>query len=223
MFVQKLNPLTGEADWVLVNDPGLGDEDDASADLVATSSYLDMLTDSRRNAAYAAALRRVIPAVPATAAGSAHAVLLWCGCGAGEAAVRHGCLDAGLPVYAPFDLCMYTDCKRWTEGAMVVAGVIEGLDLSPANNVLGVAGGGYVELSPRTPLLRLDCTGHLGDVEGEAYDLLEPGPVGGGATEEQGGKEQGANKEQDGGKEEQQGGNGLVGDASPGPFTESVG
>ncbi|GLC46837.1 Protein arginine N-methyltransferase 7 [Pleodorina starrii] len=61
MFVQKLNPLTGEADWVLVNDPGLGDEDDASADLVATSSYLDMLTDTRRNKAYHAALRRVIP------------------------------------------------------------------------------------------------------------------------------------------------------------------
>jgi hypothetical protein len=49
MFVQKLNPLTGEADWVLVNEPGLGGEDDASADLVATSSYLDMLTDFRRN------------------------------------------------------------------------------------------------------------------------------------------------------------------------------
>ncbi|GIM12474.1 hypothetical protein Vretimale_15814 [Volvox reticuliferus] len=62
MFVQKLNPLTGEADWVLVNDPGLGDNDDASADLVATSSYLDMLTDRRRNAAYYAAIRRVIPA-----------------------------------------------------------------------------------------------------------------------------------------------------------------
>ncbi|KAG2424741.1 hypothetical protein HXX76_014314 [Chlamydomonas incerta] len=74
MFVQKLNPLTGEADWVLVNDPGLGDKDDASADLVATSSYLDMLTDSRRNAAYAAALRRVIPAVAkATAAKAAKA------------------------------------------------------------------------------------------------------------------------------------------------------
>ncbi|PNH06042.1 Protein arginine N-methyltransferase 1.6 [Tetrabaena socialis] len=62
MFVQKLNPLTGEADWVLVNEPGLGDEDDASADLVATSSYLDMLTDTRRNVAYNAALRRVLPA-----------------------------------------------------------------------------------------------------------------------------------------------------------------
>ncbi|KAG2485028.1 hypothetical protein HYH03_016231 [Edaphochlamys debaryana] len=73
MFVQKINPLTGEADWVLVNDPGLGDEDDASADLVATSSYLDMLTDSRRNAAYAAALRRVIPAKQRAATAAAAA------------------------------------------------------------------------------------------------------------------------------------------------------
>ncbi|GLI64496.1 hypothetical protein VaNZ11_007699, partial [Volvox africanus] len=73
MFVQKLNPLTGEADWVLVNDPGLGDEDDASADLVATSSYLDMLTDRRRNAAYYAAMRRVIPARRRAAAAAAAA------------------------------------------------------------------------------------------------------------------------------------------------------
>lgn len=43
MFVQKINRLTGEADWVLVDEPGLGGEGDDSAQLVATSSYLDMV------------------------------------------------------------------------------------------------------------------------------------------------------------------------------------
>ena len=45
---------------------GLGDEDDASADLVATSSYLDMLTDSRRNIAYNHALKRALLSAPRT-------------------------------------------------------------------------------------------------------------------------------------------------------------
>eukprot|EP00955_Chlamydomonas_euryale_P070746 360851-Chlamydomonas_euryale.AAC.2 len=36
---------------------GADDSGDAATDLVATSSYLDMLTDARRNAAYDAALR----------------------------------------------------------------------------------------------------------------------------------------------------------------------
>uniref|UniRef100_A0A7S0VD07 type I protein arginine methyltransferase n=1 Tax=Polytomella parva TaxID=51329 RepID=A0A7S0VD07_9CHLO len=60
MFVQRRNPLTGDTDWVLVDEPGLGTANDASAELVATSSYLDMLTDFRRNEAYHRALRRTL-------------------------------------------------------------------------------------------------------------------------------------------------------------------
>lgn len=40
--------------------PGTGDEEDASASLVAASSYLDMLTDGRRNLAYRLALEAVV-------------------------------------------------------------------------------------------------------------------------------------------------------------------
>lgn len=40
--------------------PGTGDEEDASASLVAASSYLDMLTDGRRNRAYRLALEAVV-------------------------------------------------------------------------------------------------------------------------------------------------------------------
>lgn len=39
---------------------GDGDPDDASSSLVASSSYLDMLTDQRRNAAFRAAIQKAV-------------------------------------------------------------------------------------------------------------------------------------------------------------------
>ncbi len=67
MFVQRLNAASGEMEWAVVQQPGAaGDgaasaaEEDASMDLVAASSYLDMVTDRRRNRAYRLALRRAV-------------------------------------------------------------------------------------------------------------------------------------------------------------------
>ncbi|GAX73790.1 hypothetical protein CEUSTIGMA_g1241.t1 [Chlamydomonas eustigma] len=58
MLIQKLNFLSGHAEWVQAEDAGTSDE--ASTDLVAASSYLDMLTDGRRNLAYRRALEKVL-------------------------------------------------------------------------------------------------------------------------------------------------------------------
>eukprot|EP00798_Chlamydomonas_sp_ICE-L_P007497 gene7498-643_t len=57
MFVQQYNPVTGVTEWAVVDSAGDGAETDASTALVAASSYLDMLTDKRRNWAYRMALR----------------------------------------------------------------------------------------------------------------------------------------------------------------------
>ena len=56
MFVQRLNAATGELEWAA---PGEGD--DAAAEAVAGSSYLDMLNDAPRNEAFAAALATAAP------------------------------------------------------------------------------------------------------------------------------------------------------------------
>jgi len=58
MFVQRLNVLTGEAEWVQTQ--GDGDVEDDSTDLVASSSYLDMLSDTFRNTAYRLALEAAV-------------------------------------------------------------------------------------------------------------------------------------------------------------------
>jgi protein arginine N-methyltransferase 7 len=53
MFVQRLNELTGEAEWVVTRE---GEGEEAVADALAGSDYLDMLQDGPRNAAFHAAL-----------------------------------------------------------------------------------------------------------------------------------------------------------------------
>jgi protein arginine N-methyltransferase 7 len=60
MFLQKINPITGEYEWACAEDPGGGGVDDSTAGLVSSSSYLDMLMDERRNLAYKVALERVV-------------------------------------------------------------------------------------------------------------------------------------------------------------------
>jgi protein arginine N-methyltransferase 7 len=59
MFVQRLNAATGELEWAAPRDDGDDDDgavDDAVAEAVAGSSYLDMLNDAPRSEAFAAAL-----------------------------------------------------------------------------------------------------------------------------------------------------------------------
>ncbi|XP_006366742.1 protein arginine N-methyltransferase 1.6 isoform X3 [Solanum tuberosum] len=58
MFQLKVDPLTGNSEWVVI------EEDEASGDatkqLLANTSYLDMLNDTRRNKAYREAIDKTI-------------------------------------------------------------------------------------------------------------------------------------------------------------------
>uniref|UniRef100_A0A803L6M5 Protein arginine N-methyltransferase domain-containing protein n=1 Tax=Chenopodium quinoa TaxID=63459 RepID=A0A803L6M5_CHEQI len=55
IFQLKFDALTGVSEWVVVE----GDDDGSSVDL-ATTSYLDMLNDSRRNTAYRQAIDKTV-------------------------------------------------------------------------------------------------------------------------------------------------------------------
>lgn len=64
MFQLKTDPLTGNSEWVVIEDEG--EEEDQTVlqptpkALLATTSYLDMLNDSRRNAAYRLAIDKTV-------------------------------------------------------------------------------------------------------------------------------------------------------------------
>lgn len=59
MFQLQTDPLTGKSEWLVIQD-----EDDqlqtTPKSLLATTSYLDMLNDSRRNAAYRLAIDNTV-------------------------------------------------------------------------------------------------------------------------------------------------------------------
>ena len=57
-FQLKTNPLTGESEWIVVEAEEERDVPEKS--LLAATSYLDMLNDSRRNEAYHLAIRKTI-------------------------------------------------------------------------------------------------------------------------------------------------------------------
>ena len=70
MFVQKLNPLTGSIEWAVAG-AGVGDggspggedalcDDPIAAEPLALTSYLDMLNDAARNAAYLRGVARSV-------------------------------------------------------------------------------------------------------------------------------------------------------------------
>lgn len=61
-FQLRFNPLTGESDWVVINEveKDKEGEKDASRSLLANTSYLDMLNDSYRNRAYRRAIEAAI-------------------------------------------------------------------------------------------------------------------------------------------------------------------
>jgi hypothetical protein len=70
MFSQKLNPVTGEYEWVAVDvGEGVRDEEASGKETgsfldpsgaIQQSLYLDMLNDSWRNDAYSEAVRRSV-------------------------------------------------------------------------------------------------------------------------------------------------------------------
>lgn len=62
MFQLKLNPLTGDSEWFLIEEE---EEEDSGKQttpkaLLATTSYLDMLNDTRRNRAFRLAIDKTI-------------------------------------------------------------------------------------------------------------------------------------------------------------------
>ncbi|EFH46406.1 hypothetical protein ARALYDRAFT_355089 [Arabidopsis lyrata subsp. lyrata] len=58
VFQLRQDPLTGNSEWIVIED---NDQPGTSTDgLLATTSYLDMLNDSRRNRAYRLAIEKTI-------------------------------------------------------------------------------------------------------------------------------------------------------------------
>lgn len=64
MFQLKTDPLTGNSEWVVIEDQEEEEEDighqSTPKALLATTSYLDMLNDYRRNVAYRAAIDKTV-------------------------------------------------------------------------------------------------------------------------------------------------------------------
>ncbi|KAM7274206.1 hypothetical protein ACFE04_028870 [Oxalis oulophora] len=59
-FQLKLNPLTGNSEWVVIDENDDDQQQQQQEPLLATTSYLDMLNDSRRNRAYRQAIDKTI-------------------------------------------------------------------------------------------------------------------------------------------------------------------
>ncbi|RWW67904.1 hypothetical protein BHE74_00024612 [Ensete ventricosum] len=61
-FQLRRNPLTGDSEWIVVEEGGDRQEleETTSKNLLATTSYLDMLNDSYRNWAFRAAIEKTI-------------------------------------------------------------------------------------------------------------------------------------------------------------------
>ncbi|CAA0842318.1 Protein arginine N-methyltransferase 1.6 [Striga hermonthica] len=63
MFQLKSDPLTGKSEWILIEDDGGADNGKRQTSpkaLLATTSYLDMLNDSRRNSAFNRAIEKTV-------------------------------------------------------------------------------------------------------------------------------------------------------------------
>ncbi|KAF9685402.1 hypothetical protein SADUNF_Sadunf03G0050900 [Salix dunnii] len=62
VFQLKLNPLTGNSEWVIIEDGNKEEETlkSSSSALLATTSYLDMLNDNARNRAFREAIDKTI-------------------------------------------------------------------------------------------------------------------------------------------------------------------
>lgn len=64
VFQLKLDPLTGNSEWVIIEDGNKEEEEEtlksSSNALLATTSYLDMLNDDARNRAFREAIDKTI-------------------------------------------------------------------------------------------------------------------------------------------------------------------
>ena len=59
LFQLKLDPLTGNSEWVVIDEEDQVSEN-PSEPLLSTTSYLDMLNDSRRNRAFREAIDKTV-------------------------------------------------------------------------------------------------------------------------------------------------------------------
>lgn len=59
LFQLKIDPLSGKSEWVVINEEDQVSEN-PSEPLLATTSYLDMLNDSRRNRAFREAIDKTV-------------------------------------------------------------------------------------------------------------------------------------------------------------------
>lgn len=100
MFVQRLNAATGELEWCAA------DDDDSAADAVASSSYLDMLNDAPRNAAFAAALAVASPGRRVLDVGTGTGLLALLASAAGAACVT------ACDVFPPMAACAAANAQR---------------------------------------------------------------------------------------------------------------
>ncbi|GAU24492.1 hypothetical protein TSUD_156040 [Trifolium subterraneum] len=60
MFQLKLDPLTGNSEWVIIDENNNDEEQTFNQPLLATTSYLDMLNDSTRNTAFRQAIEKTV-------------------------------------------------------------------------------------------------------------------------------------------------------------------
>ncbi|XP_045790454.1 protein arginine N-methyltransferase 1.6 [Trifolium pratense] len=60
MFQLKIDPLTGNSEWVIIDEHNNDEEQTFNQPLLATTSYLDMLNDSTRNTAFRQAIEKTV-------------------------------------------------------------------------------------------------------------------------------------------------------------------
>lgn len=60
VFQLRLDPLTGNSEWIVIEEQEEQISDNSQKPLLATTSYLDMLNDSPRNKAFRQAIDKTV-------------------------------------------------------------------------------------------------------------------------------------------------------------------
>lgn len=60
VFQLRLDPLTGNSEWIVIEEQEEQISDNSQKSLLATTSYLDMLNDSPRNKAFRQAIDKTV-------------------------------------------------------------------------------------------------------------------------------------------------------------------